>query len=751
MRFVYSISEKRVHSPENFSDTKLPRDVLSHFPQGNSEYPICVLASSSDNTCLFKAYSDEKYGELCVFSTSPESTECVFELIETEDRERPMGKGGSADIILSRAALRTALKRLYSGKSACIALPDTHASDLKNGVNILSQIYRYLDLGTEVSIISVVNFAGELGEKKGIFILPESKIPSETDSFRFDHAYSVNNNTDLDAFADYLIDSDIENRRRLLSLISKYKSGCPKTDILPEIQVYKAFIEGDEELLFDIVHSYCVETSKKGETPIIEQGVAALLRQNIRDRAVLKLIYDGYETRGFEELLAKNAGDIAFCSAFREVGDLLKGDNAESYNIMLASYVTNKADDDEEQDRYNLIKAELESTEKLLSAARNAIECAMIDAYKKVLLTLEKRAEDITNTESDALIQTLVMKEDDISSDDEVAEDNAPLSNRFYEKARSLHLMTRDNYLDVYYELFGSDYLNDLMGLEEENDEEELLRELYKDRLSELFRSYEDYKNVILGCDRLKENPPLKMLAEIRYSDTLCIALEDSDAKGILSVILGFDPKKTDCRVFYSLLYKKLLEIAESEGSCSFIDTLRKKNTDSTIDALLLAAKVKMSFENNTPTFVDDVNKLADVFGMIQEYVGYDICFDITLDGKEYLGISLIMYIWAKNGENSERVKAFAERYGDFNDFLAQMGVKGYEIKKPISQSEPVVSDVKSESTKSASDNYDVIFLEDVGNSSPSEERPELMKIAIAVLSFLTLLAIILFILFLGQ
>ncbi len=894
MRFVYSVKDEKFTVSDSIFEGKFREDVISRLPQKSSEYPIYALIPDRDRKILYKVYSDTNYDTLTSFFAVLENMEGVFELFEERDVDCPIRKDGT--LLLSRAALRATLKMLYLKKRVTVFLEDGQALDIKNGESVLRQIYRYLDFDTALYIASFVNFAPQSKEEKGIFILPKSRMDSKSDYIEYDLAYSVNNNTAADQFVDYLIDSDIESRRKLLSLIAKYKDYCVKeAEFSPEIQIYKAFVEGDENLLFDMVHSYCVETAKRGDIPVVEEGVGLLLRQNIGDRAILKLIYDGYESHCFGELIKKNIGEIAFCASFREVGELFKGDNAESYNIMLASLITQKADADSEQNRYKLIEEELIKTETLALTARYAPEIAMINSYRKVLFTLQKRAEDVTNTKSEALdeISALVMtsNKEQLFSDelsvkineicqkhgvdadyvtqevetlksdryrrllcDEIEkkldsqadpkltleladtltpakssgadvdaihnEDKANESNientetsddktdsTLDKKLRSICDMTKENYLNVYYDLFGSDYFNELIGIEDEEKEKGALKEVYKNKLCELFLSYDDYKKELLACDRLKENPPLKMLAEMRYSDTLCIALEDSDIDGISSVISRFDPDRTDARVFYPLLYKKVVSMAREKMSSDFIDGLRKKNLDRTLDSILLAAKVKASVQNGSRDLKNEVNELAVVFDLVKKYIGNDIVFDITIDGKTYIGISLEAYMWALGGENTERVISLAERNGDFNDFLAKMNVAGFKVKNVILPLDGnKTADQKQEGQKeNMSQAYKIVFVDNAiepqskkstekkterevrqgSNINPqpkkepeineaakisnetdpekynfskklhkapsNKESPDLMKMGITVLSILTVIVIILFIFFLGR
>lgn len=810
MKFVYNISQKRITSPENSqSAVQLAAKILSLFPEDCGEYPVYAVSFDKENNIMYKACADKKHEKLSVVTAHPENTECIFELLAAECPEISGSANSSNEgITLSRGAIRAALKRIYSKKSAVISVPDTCAENPLIFENIAGQIYRYLDIGTALKIVFGVNFMPAKDEKEGVYILPEGKIPPESESFKYNLAFSVNGETELDTFVDYLIDSEIESRRALLSVISKYKDYVEDQKTPREIQIYKAFVEGDEKLLFDTVHSYCVECSKEGKTPIIEEGVKALLAQNIRERTILKLIYEGYENCSFEELLTKNAAETAFCSSFREVGDLFSGDNAESYSISLASFLTNKAENEEKYDRYSLIDNEIKKTDRLFLKAENPIEFSMIGAYRRVLVTLLKRAEDIVGeieepSEDKKDVEAPANAGDEVETDKDIS---------FVEKVKSLSLMTRDNYLDMYYNLFGSDYLNDLMGLEEESEDEGLLRELYTDRLLAIFRSYEDYKRAINECDRLKENPPLRLLAKIKYTETMCIALENSDSDGIAGVISEFDPEKDDPFAFYSLFYRRLIKIAEDEGSCEFMSALERVCKDQKLSALILAARVKASDSLDPEQRKRDIDKLVSCFELVKEYIGSDIIFDFCEGGEKYFGISLENYISAVRGNNTQKVREAAEKSADFNNFLAIMGVSGYEIKKSLITLKDNNYENEEKKEKPLKKDYDVIFIdssqkkqgeskkdaritaeivksrgerrqlpENEEQKTPAKEpakttskeslqeeqnenigmtistsgfsndgHPELMKIGIAALSVLTALAIILFIIFLN-
>ena len=710
------------------------RDDISVASDAMNYYKIdrpCVISECKETEkgvlFYFIVAAENINGELVAdfYGTYVSSRECIIELINIVVTSITSTESIKNDFRFSGAALRATLKRVYSCSDAYAYLSEGEDFDPIDSIGIFAQIIRYLDHNSLSQYVFASGFDPESSKKK-ILLIDEQSRDIYYACYPLDLGVSSNKDTAADRLVDYLMNAQISERNQLISLLSKYGKYAESSDgISQSTAVYSAFVEGDEELLLSIVHSYSTDMYLHNKPIYVEDGVSAVIRQSLRDRYVLKLIYDGYDSLNFQQLLEKNRPDIAFCNAFRAVDGLFCGDNAESYSIMLASRITSEAEDSDSV--YDLVKAESLTVDQLMMKAENPMEFAMINAYNRVLVSLLKRVEDVTDVEEDGTDVNLDREEEKTSealnqteSDSSTSDIANSADSIELERLKLISEMTAENYRQVYSLLFGSDYLNYLIELSEKDKQKnEVLVDFYKAKLCSLLSDYYAFKNELGKEGAINDNEALKLIVKEKYSDMLCYALEGCDQKGLCDVIEGYESELVDDRIFFPLLYSRACQLISQSGSCEFIDLARKTSQNEIIDTVLLAAKFASSAELLPQYFFIELEELVSGFALIEKYINGDIVFNASVHGTKYCGISLKLYINARQGENMDKVRFAAQNSLVINNFLADMSVEGF-ARVEISSSDEN-NDINDEQTDSNEGIFETVENKENKNNVESD------------------------------
>ena len=430
MQILYSV--KNGVGDLMFTRSRPDRDAAKKiedlFPAAASEYPMYVSGriDVSEKQYMFKAVmlkdtdsSDpgDRYIHAYAVEQGADGDSCseldskyFFDIGDIKEIERensdyctvmptPSFVSGS---LLSVAALIEILDAVYSEKDIMVTVPDNAAMQITACEHIKEQIFKYLDDDRKKNISVYFNTLAGYGSVPGFTLISDKKrLPSE-------RCVSVSEKTvepdesDIRAFVMYLVGSEPHERDALLDLVNRYGKYC-RDGVDPYfVTVYKAFVECDEELITELVHKYCVGEYQSGRPIIIEGGNKTILRQSIRDRALIRSLYKGYTDMKFSDLIAKNKAETAFVSAFRKAGGLFTGDDAESCSLMLASNLVKDADGAQ---KAKLLENELEICEYLTDNAENPIELGMINAYKKVIASMSSESEFLKNVRGRVLTE----------------------------------------------------------------------------------------------------------------------------------------------------------------------------------------------------------------------------------------------------------------------------------------------------------------------------------------------------------
>ena len=408
-----------------YTRSKTDRDVAKRieglFPSAASEYPMYVSGRMevSEREYMFKAVmlkdSDPddpagRYIHAYAVETGNDGDSCAelgtkyfFDIGDIKNIEKentdyctvtpaPAFVNGS---LLSEAALIRIIEAIYSGKDIIVTVPDSAAMQITACEHIKEQVFKYLDEANKRDVCVYFNTLTGYGQGPGFTLISDKKRAPSQRCVSASEKTIETDESETRVFAEYLVRSEPRERDALLKLIDRYGKYCVSGyDDSYYLTVYKAFIECDEELITDLVHKYCVGEYQSGRPVVIEEGNKTLLRQSLRDRALIRSLYKGYTEMKFSDLIAENKAETAFVSAFRKVNGLFSGDDAESCSLMLAS---NLVKDAGEAEKAKILENELEVCEYLADNAENPIELGMISAYKKIISAMSNESEFLKN------------------------------------------------------------------------------------------------------------------------------------------------------------------------------------------------------------------------------------------------------------------------------------------------------------------------------------------------------------------
>jgi len=642
-------------------------------------------------------------------------------------------------------SLRTAIYSLFSSKSFCMSLPAQVASSDISAQRIVDDLFRYVDKKTREKYTVFFNTAVGIGNENTLTLMSERSpdLPKGSVNYTFsDDQVEIG---EFDQAIGYLLESDSRERREFISLLDKYGEFCEDMGAPVCVCVYDAFIGFDSELIYKITRDYYKRQIYMDHIEDLDAGIKTVLRQTVRDRAVIRDLYYLAGEVCFSELRVSARPLTMYYSLFRSTDGIFESDEVQMHNLELAAMLTEGMDDVEKAKAY---KVELERLDDYLKSALNCFETGMILSYRNTILNLSGESEflrDVKNrvlgavsefvvscdketlfaNSTDLAINAICQKEGadrrDYNSDieeiiqnryreilsEEVetrydtkgrpvltlerlaadlpagvnAESDSSEADDLAELRNSLAIiagMTVDNYQEAYTRIFGE---RDKTG----SDTDAYLLELFREKLSGLFDTYELFRAELIKKINGKESAIAKALTECRYSFAYCYAAESSDINDLPEIVKGYDPERVDPKLFLPILYNKVRGIARAFTSVIFIEDLIRKSQNDTLTALLLAAKLESSVDSDINSSKEDIKKLAGSYSIISDYIAGEICFDLVTDDETFAKIPLSIYADALDESKKDRVRSLADASAQINDFLAYMGVEGYEKIEPRS------------------------------------------------------------------
>ncbi len=582
--------------------------------------------------------------------------------------------------IISEAALRASLKRIYSGSDVYISADDDLVKERTLCLDVYKQIITNVDLNSARDYVFFANCEC-YDNKQQLALVPDSQADLWFGSFPGDLERSADRHTALDSYTNYILSSEEKDKTKLLELTEKYGKYIEDQSVNKAEYIYSAFIEGNIDYLMDLCYKYAVDMHDNGKEIVFESGVRALLSSELKNHLVIKIIYNGYKDSKLSELLVSNSSETAFCSAVREVGELFENEEIEYINKVLLANAQSGS-----------IENQLTVLEKLESEHNNAFELGMINTYRRcvesalALADTEKSAED--TLDSDEIDELLDDAPEELKIDEtQPLLDDTDGFNALLDSELDVKEGIEEAQNDLTAELFEAISKMDIGSytavyehlISSETDKTEILSDYFVSKLSLLLDSYQSIKSEFEAQENISENEALKLLLRERIADIRTLALEECSDDGVFSIVEKFDESEIEPSLFYPAMYSRICKMAIKKESCDFIDELRQKTENVHLKAVLLAAKFSCQSEGEPPYFLIELQELAENYEFLKSCLPGDIVFNANIKGARYCSVSLDLYVQAIRGQLDEKGRIIAENSVEINNFLADMGIDGYQ------------------------------------------------------------------------